>query len=174
MIQDRYADFPPELRKEGGHAIVITGFCKKEGKVVYKIKNSWGKDFASDGFFHVEADAFPGGFHECLDVFFVVQDLPRNDIRNYLTHLMRRKSGIKVDEHGFIKVRGCSSQFKFAKASRSSLAKQKQFSLTEQRAVAKINKLVGNADNVEVSNSGRIKISESAFQFRAVSLVTRE
>jgi hypothetical protein len=39
------------------------------------------------------------------------------------------------------------------------------------KTVARINKLVGNSDNVEVSNSGRIKISGTAFQIRAVSIV---
>lgn len=40
-------DFPPELHKFGGRSIVITGFCKRNGKIVCKSKSSWGEELAS-------------------------------------------------------------------------------------------------------------------------------
>ena len=170
----REKDFTPELRKVGVHVVVLTGFCEKEGKVIYKIKNSWGADFASNGYFYVEADAFPDGFDKLTDVWFYVSDLPQEDIRNYLEHILRTKQSISVEDRNLIKVRGCSSRLMFVRATTQSRTQQGAHTTTERRAVARIQKLLSNADNVEITKNGRIKVLGLEFNFRVVSTVQRK
>lgn len=146
----RETDFPPKLRDIEGHSVVITGCYWDNEKVVYKIKNSWG-------------NAFPWGFDEMLDVWFAVSDLSKDDIRNYLAHLLQGRQGIKVDEKNFIKVRGCSSLLVISTAA---MVKQNTLMTTERRAIRKILNLWDNDENVTVSKSGTVEVAGSKYNFR--------
>ena len=48
-----------------------------------------GRFIGSQGYFHVECDAFLNGFDHFYDVFYMVEHLSRRDIENKLTSLLR-------------------------------------------------------------------------------------
>ncbi|CAB9525746.1 unknown protein [Seminavis robusta] len=92
---NRPKDFSPELHEEEGHAVVITGFHQDfGGRITFKCKNSWGPDFAENGYFYVEADAFPKGFKRFFDVFFTPDKLLQEDVLNFLHHTLRQDSSV--------------------------------------------------------------------------------
>lgn len=57
MLFGQKNQFPPRMRDNGRHSIVICGVdaSDEEKEPVYKIKNSWGGDWGHDGYFYVEA-----------------------------------------------------------------------------------------------------------------------
>jgi len=158
----RERDFPPELRDVEGHTLVITGFGEnaKNGKVVLRLKNSWGEDFADKGYFKVEYDALE--FDRFTDVFYRVDLLTRLDISNYLIHLIVMAKGVnaRVVDGQSIKVRGCGSYFKFDQSMihQSKTAK-------EQEAIAKIHKALNEIAGVQVSGEGEVSLSGSKYTF---------
>jgi len=119
------SEFPSNLCKSSGHAVVVMGYSKDcQGKIVYKIKNSWGEDFASKGYFYIEADGLTCGFYEFVDVFYYVPYLPPADIRNYLVHLLSKDTLWRFDKSGLTELPGCSSRFEFVAATERSCSHQ--------------------------------------------------
>ena len=61
-----------------GHAVCIIGFNTSDN--CWKIQNSWGEEFADNGYFRVELGAIQMTFY---DVFYRIVDLTKQDLENF-------------------------------------------------------------------------------------------
>merc|ERR1712118_344043 len=52
LSSDDLGPADPDERQDG-HAVAIIGYGQDRGVDYFKMKNSWGRDFADDGFFRV-------------------------------------------------------------------------------------------------------------------------
>ena len=167
----RATDFPPELRKEEGHTVVISGFHRAAGgTLVFKMKNSWGPSFADGGSFLVECDAAP--FIDFLDVFFCVEDLNSSDIRNFLLDCLKLKE--ECDDRVYfdtcIKVPGYSSKFDIVTddATLSCNDVSSQGNDEDEKAVSQIHDLLRQNASIEIDLNGIITLDGSKHKFRVL------
>jgi len=91
-----------------GHAVAIIGFGQErevdcngwEREVEYfKMKNSWGRDFADDGYFRVEKNAFEYAGLEFVDVFYTLDDISETEhaaYESYVSEFMSGKSPFRI------------------------------------------------------------------------------
>ena len=146
------------------------GYSKDcQGKIVYKIKNSWGEDFASKGYFYIEADGLPCGFYEFVDVFNSVPYLPPADIRNYLVHLLSKDTLWRFDESGLTELPGCSSRFEFVEATERICSHQQNHTGIEIIALTAVQGALKNISGIDVSDNGEIGLSGTKHKFHFVA-----
>jgi len=77
-----------------GHAVAIIGIGQDRGAYYFKMKNSWGRNFADYGYFRVAFDAF-GPEVEYVDVFYTFNDISEREHAAYESaqnHLMSLRS----------------------------------------------------------------------------------
>jgi len=142
---------------------VITGFGEnaKNGKVVLRLKNSWGEDFADKGYFKVEHDALE--FDRFTDVFYRVDLLTSLDIGNYLIRSIKMKRAADVwvvdNSHSLI-LRAC-----YARSLDQPRFIHEPNTAKQQEAVAKMHKALNEIAGVQVSGEGEVSLSGSQYTF---------
>ena len=151
---------------------MISGFHHAEGgKLVFKMKNSWGPSFADGGYFLVECNALPKTTF--FDVFFRVDHLTSSDIRNYIYDRLRKKNSRMVRTYldKFIEIRGCGSKFDIV-ADDGELSRKSASSLDEEdeKGISRIHKVLRRDAFLKFNdaNGTVITVDYSEHRFRVI------